>query len=343
MQVDLHVGGQIYGGWNEIEVFRSLEYVTGDYRLTHTERWADQPEARSILPGALCQLKADGQTLINGSVDESLPFYDSTEHQINVGGRDATADLVDCSAIDKQYNGQDLAQIAADIIKPFGIRLIVEADVGAPFDRFDVENETAFEAIERAARQRGVLLMADAHGNLVIGKRSTHLLSDGLELGVNVLSAAGQFSHLDRFSEYNVVGQTVGTDQFFGALAATPDAQSRDPAIKRYRPLTVVAEQQGAGQSLQQRADFERSIRAGRSTRITYAVQGWFMDNGKLWQPNNLVRVVDPFMGRDDKMLLISCRYTLGPTTGTRTDLEVTRPEAFDLIALPDGGAGYPL
>ena len=78
--------------------------------------------------------------------------YDRGAHTIAVRGRDATGDLVDCSAASKPGEWKDarLEEIASALCEPFGIRVTREVDTGAPFARFRIEEgESVFEAIER--------------------------------------------------------------------------------------------------------------------------------------------------------------------------------------------------
>jgi len=337
--VALHVDGQIYGGWESVTVSRSIEQVSGSFDISHTDKWADQRTPRPIKRGAVCRLSIDGVNVISGYVSEIVPTYNSDSHEISVSGDAKTVDLADCSAVDKQYNGQDLTQIATDICKPFGIKVTADTDVGEPFDRFEVESETAFDAIERAARQRGILLISDAQGDLVLTKRSTEKMPVTLELGKNIREASGLFSDRDRYSDYLVAGQTVGTDEFNGTQAATPKAAIKDAGIKRYRPLRIDAEQQGAGESLKKRAQWERNVRAGRGTRITYTVYGWYAGS-KLWEPNRLVRVQDPFFGIDGDLLVSGCTYVIDDQ-GVHCDIELTLPQAFDLLPIPEDGGSF--
>lgn len=339
-EVTLLVGNTEYQGWTDIALTRSIDRVSAEFEVSHTDKWAATKKRRPIRNGERCECRIEGRTVVTGFVDRVRPYYNDTDHAITVGGRSHTADLADCSTVDKQYNGQTLAQIAQSICKPFGIGVHVETEVGAPFDRFSVESETAFGAIERAARQRGVLLIDNGSGELVLTRRGTRRIGADLQLGENIEECSGEISHRDRYSLYTVTGQAVSSDEYNGVQAATPTATVTDPAIQRYRPLRIDAEQQGAGASLKQRAEFERNIRAGRGTMIYYTVQGWYAKGAQLWEPNRLVRVKDDWTGIDRDMLIAECHYSLDDQ-GTRCEIGVTLPEAYDLIAIPEGDGGF--
>lgn len=336
-RAELYVGTEIYGGWKRVSVTRSIEQVANSFDLEVTERWPGQSTSRPIRPGEKCLLKLDGETVITGYVDDSEPTYDRQSHGISVRGRDATGDLVDCSAIHKtgQWTHAPLDRIAADLCAPFKIKVNVETDVGDPFPSFKIEpGETAFECIERAARLKAVLLIADGEGNLVITRAGKTRGETALVEGENILSARGQFSWKDRFSIYTVKGHDkIALDGDAVDSHIAPAASVTDEAITRYRPRIVLADDHGNKTRFCDRAEWEKNVRMGRGLRGSITVQGWMDSAGKLWQPNTLVSVISPLLYLNQaEMLIVGCMYTLDDG-GTRTALSIARREAFDLIS----------
>lgn len=339
--VKLKVDGREYSGWKSLRVGRGIEQIAGTFELSVTERWAGQEQPWPILPGAECVLSINGHDLISGWVDDVVPSYDVTRHGIKVSGRDRTGGLVDCSAIHEsgEWKDRTLLQIAKDLATPFGVTVTAEASVGAPFATASIqEGETAFETIERLARFRGVLLVSNGCGGLVITRTSTERIATGLVQGENILSASATLSHRDRYSRYIVKGQNSGSDFSTPAQNASVSAEATDPAISRYRPLVIVAEDQGDVTKLADRAKWEAGVRAGRSCRATITVQGRSHGDG-LWHPNRLVSVRDDFLRLDGDMLITSVTFILDEK-GSRTELELCRPEAFELQALPEPASG---
>lgn len=336
-RAELSVGTEIYGGWQRVSVTRSIEQVANSFDLEVTERWPGQSTSRPIRPGEKCSLKLDGEIVITGYVDDAEPTYDRQSHGITVRGRDATGDLVDCSAIHKagQWTNVPLDRIASDLCAPFGIKVKVETDIGDPFPSFKIEpGETAFECIERAARLKAVLLIADGEGSLVITRAGKVRGETALVEGVNILSARGTFSWKDRFSIYTVKGHDkIALDGDAVDSHIAPAATVTDEAITRYRPRIVLADDHGNKTRFRDRAEWEKNVRIGRGLRGSITVQGWTDGTGKLWQPNTLVTVTSPLLYLNEaEMLVVGCMYTLDDG-GTRTALSIARREAFDLIS----------
>jgi prophage tail gpP-like protein len=348
--VTLQVNGSSYAGWQTIGITLGIEQIAGTFDLTTTERWPNQPSAWRINPGDACTLSIGSTQVISGYVDDFDPSYDKSSHTIKITGRDKTGDLVDSAAVHKagEWRNASLTRIAKDLCTPFGINVIAQVDVGKPFACFAIwHSETAFECLDRAARMRGVLLLSDGNGNLILGRTGTQRIATPLIKGQNIEAATGHFSWKNRFSQYIVKGQTAmgaGTWDHpaadSSALANEPKhyfqtkASVNDTAITRYRPHVTIA-YQGDGSTYQDRATWERNIRIGKGNRVTYTVTGWEHSTG-LWLPNQLVQIQDDFMGYDGDLLISQVRFTLTEETGTQAAMDLCLPSAFELINLPD-------
>lgn len=335
--LQLIVGGKVHAGWNRIRVHRGLEEIAGVFELGVAERWSATVAPLEVRAQDACSVRVAGKTLITGHVDRAAISYDSGSHAISVAGRDATGDLVDCAAEHSkgEWRNATIAQIARDLCKPFGIAVVVAGDVGAPFVQYALEpGETAFECIERAARQRGVRLLSDGLGSLVVGAEPAQQAGTSLVEGENLLSCEVANDASQRFSRYVVKGQRRGDDDTSGAAAAQVKAAADDTGVTRYRPQLIMVEDQGDIASFQVRAKWEASVRAARALTASIRVQGWSNGAG-IWSPNQLVRLTSP-TARIDRELLVRDVDLVVDSSGTFADLVLTPPEAYSLIPIPD-------
>lgn len=333
--IELLVDGQRHAGWTELEVRLGLGQVADRFTLSLTERWADQSAPRPVKADSACSLSIDGETVLTGYVDEVLPSYDDRSHSIVVSGRSKTADLVDCSDRRRTWSQpRTLEQIARELAKPFGIEVVVEADTGKPLRAPAVEaGQPFYEALSQMARYRGVILIANPKGQLVITKPPRGRLQTALELGKNIRAGSGRFSTRDRFSKVIVQGQQPGDDFINGDASAKPEGVATDSDI-RFRPQVIIADTAVDAASCRQRADSEVRHRRGQGRGITYTVKGWRHRAG-LWQAGYLVPVTDPWMGIDDMRLIESAQLIMD-SSGLRTELRVVPPSSWDLTAEPE-------
>jgi len=342
----LTTDGRRYEGWQAVHVRRGIEQCAGGFELQVSELWPGQDYTRRIDPGAACVVALGGTPVLTGYVDAATMQIDGTRHLVRVMGRDKTADLVDCSAVRSpgQWRGQRIERIAQDLAEPFGIVVRTEVDTGKPLTSFALqEGETVFEAIERAARIRALLLMTDGSGALVLTRAGGTRAPTTLKLGQNILRARAGLDLRDRFSQYIAKGQASGNDFVSGAQVAQMRALASDPGVPRYRPLVVTADTPDAAVGLQQRARWEATVRAARSTRVLLEVQGWrhLGDQGGLWEPNTLVRVEAEPLRLEGDMLIAAVEYSQGEE-GTLCTLELTRPDAFSQLAIAAPSAQDP-
>lgn len=332
----LQIGDQRFEGWTSVQVDRALDSLAGSFSFAMTERWPDQPEKWVIEGGAACGVYLGGDLLMRGWVDEGNYSLSADDHPIDIVGREVTCDLVDCSAIHRSgsWNGQTLEKIAAELASPFGISVAASASPSAAFAKFALQQgESVFEALDRMCRMRGLLPMTSPTGQLRFDRPGRARASYGLEVGVNAITARRRTSTRDRFSQYLIKGQAAGAD--VTGAAARPSATAADVGVTRHRPLLIVNGEQSTQASLDERARWEATVRAGRSEEVLVEVRGWRADNGALFALGEMVRVRAPILGVDDELLVKALRHTDGDQ-GMRTQITLCPKEAFSLLTLPE-------
>lgn len=348
--VILKAAGNAYEGWQKVRINRSLTAMAGTFDLELT--WEFQGDVAAydafidgLLTGSECTVDIGKDRLITGYLDDFIPSYDDETITISVTGRDKTADLVDCSVVQPsgQFKNQTLLQIATIVSAPFGISVINETDVGAAFQRVQVEQgETAGEFLTRLAQQRGVLLTTNGLGQLVITRASKKRGEVALKLGINIKGGRGRFSRKQRFSEY-IVKATGGAGweddqplENVGGIKST----ITDQDVKRYRPLIIVNDEvtTAAGASL--RGQWERQRAISASNTAEYTLTGWRNPNtGNLYQLNRIVPVTDVIMKINKDMLISNILYSEDNDTGRLIVLSVVDPDALNIPAKADKSA----
>lgn len=336
--LELLVNGMNYSGWTDIGVTRAVDAASSAFTVTLTERWEGQngsgaqTEPWPILPGDHCEVRLGGIPMVIGYVDIFRPSFGASDHTINVQGRDKTSDLIDCSAVHKpdEWKNIDLLRLAQILAQPFGVKVSANVEVGEAFTVCKLQQgETAFEAIERYARQRRVLLMPDGAGGLLITRAGTKRAVVGLVQGENILNASGSIDHSQRFQTYLVKGQAAYNPYSEGETEAHIEGGTRDSGVSRYRPLLVVAESGSTNASAQERATWEANSRIGKSATASVTVQGWRQKpGGPLWEPGMLVQVKSSWLRMDGEMIIRQATFERGEG-GTTTKLDIVSPQTF--------------
>ncbi len=365
----LEIAGRAFRDFVGITVTRSLEEIAGSFDLDlydggrvarALQQHQAQEVAEAVRQGQACTIRIDGEAVLIGHIDDAKVSWTGDAMRFAFTGRDRTGDLVDGAAAPggpAEFRGLTLTEIAQRICQPYGITVRADTDVGAAIPVFSLDaSETALSALEKAARQRAVLLVSDGVGGLLLTRGGASRGPAPLQVPGNVQQATATFSWRERFRDYYVKGQTRGaggnraTDSTASELtAATPPAaaatrpavreragivmtgHARDEEVTRHRPTVQLAKTQSGGASVQTQAEWRMRVARAKSEALAYRLLDWRAgDPGKLWRPNELVAVTDPFAGISGDMLVSSVAYRLAEE-GAVTELELVGPEAYDL------------
>lgn len=364
-RVSLTLDGQVFDEWTRVEITRDLSEISGSFflELRDSKRSIDAfpfatlaAYANPLVTGLEAVVAIDGEPVLIGHVEEVAPDAGESQVLVSLDGRDRTGDLVDSAASTEgptEFRHVDLEKIARRAAAPFGLGVRAEVDVGAPFDRytFDV-GETALSAIEKGARQRGVLVTSDGIGNVVLTRSGRQRAPGELHFPGNIVRSGGRFSSRDRHSDYHVKGQAeraAGTRRDRAPLDVRADpvsqdgpeqraeveergvtihAHVRDDEIRRYRPLVAMARTQLRQDGAERQADWMRRTARAKGRKLDYLVKDFRGATGELWRPNQLVFVRDAFQQIEEEMLIAGVVYGYGDR-GVETRLRLTRPEDY--------------
>lgn len=335
--VVLHVNGQLYRGWKSVTIRRSMADLVGEFELNAANPWDGAGNALyPVNEFDACKISIDGETLLDGYVDDVDLSLDPRDHPMSIRGRDKALDLIDCSAIHGagRWSGANLLSIARDLARPFGVSVRAATDVGKPFGAFVIQQgETAYAALERAARMRGVLVMSDGAGGLVITRAAKATPIADLSETDKALSFKSTRSARERFHRYDVKGQAQQAGYGDGEQAAQTRARAFDHGVPRKsRTLVLVAEDMGDGVTFAERARHEAAARRGRGLNLTAVIPSWRAPDGALWQPNHLVTVDCPRMRHHGARLIEAVTFKMDWKEGWSAELTLKPPETWDRL-----------
>ena len=340
--VALTVGGREYTGWKSARVTRGIESIAGTFELEVFDGvgWP-------VRGGDECSVLVAGEVVLTGYVDRRSAAISGTDSRLTVSGRDRAGDLVDCSAdlpSGEIWNVDPLA-FARKVAAPFGVPVALQRGVRAEQSTGKVSidpGESAFDAIDRVCRLAGLLPVSDGRGGLVLTRAGTATATSAIVEGENLLSASVDSDVTGRFARYVVLGQASGGDDFDVEASVTVRAEARDAGVKRSaRRLVVRGEGNLTRAQAKRRAEWEATSRAARGDAYTVTVQGWTQADGSVWPINARVRVACPRLGVDEDLLIFRATYSIDPSMGTVTELQLMRPDAFlPQPVVPDRGGG---
>ena len=347
VDVQLYVRGQIYSGWTQATVTKSLDAIYGEATLSLTrlnEQGPTTVPAISIDDDA--RLTIDGQTRIAGYIKSRDLDINEDGFDLNIVVHDKTSRLFRGSVVNfpAEWKSQTALQIIEAVCKPFGVTVRAEVPVGNPFEKFTAQpGDTAAKVIERVCRHRALMVYADNNGQLVIttAKAATVLASEirfhpenGNALSLT-LSEDIQHRHNEYICHTQSPGSNWGTSEHSKVVG-----RAKDHGISSYCPLMIIADEPGDETAMTKLATTTASINAARSERREYLMPGCKSDDGKLWDINRKIRVIDGIEGLNATRLISKIVFAISDSKADETTLTVIHPDAYELVAEPESKPG---
>ena len=360
-ELELIVNGTAHTDWQDVTVRLSISEIAGSFDVGFTDKGADDAKPFGIREGDAITVRLAGEQVLTGYVDDFNLSEDINGRKLSVSGRSKTADLVDCSCLLRPVVQRPPLEIAKLICEPFGLDVIVDPEVesDAAFNEamplFGVEpGETCFDALTRLMRGRGLLMIANAEGDLeLVRAGATRIQQTVLRYGENLKQRTYRGSQRDRFSQYRIRTQTPGNDKWNKRSASTMIATTDDDEIERYRPMLIVADEAENFSQLEIRGRWERNTRAAKGQSYNGTVRGWthslqrtgglaavdtslgLRPVARTWRPNATVRLIDDPLGIDQYMLVIGVTFQRSLEQGKLTVLELAPPEGYAPLVAP--------
>ena len=189
IDASLIVDGTVYKGWTTLQAVSAIDAIAGEFAIS-----AEQSGDIMIYPGASAVLKLKNQIVCSGYISRAGADLSTTDCGLTLGGADKTVDLAECSAIaepDEWFN-LNLHEIAVKLCSPFKIKVVNQVgDTGETFKSFKIQpGESVFDALDRAAKARAILVTSNETGNLVLTRAGLNGTAESLIYGENILEAA---------------------------------------------------------------------------------------------------------------------------------------------------------
>lgn len=330
--VTVFLNGRAFHSWESVSVTKNLDNVINSFSLDVDNRFSEVSQEWPIKPGTRVAVNIGKERVITGFIDSISVDYAADSRGFSASGRSRSADLVDCSVSGKtEFSSVKFEDVVSQLISPFGMEAFYSV-TPKQVEKFGTKpGESVFTALDRLARIQGFLWVSTRNGNIRLTRAGRARAASEISQDVNLLGGSISFNNAERFSEYKVLGQKPGTDEFNGLLSASPVGTSKDNGIDRFRPLTIIAESPIDDSQAKERAGWEASVRIGQSFLANVTVQGWRQRDGSIWGINQLVRFKSKFFGIDQDLLISSVTHTRSSSSGTLTSMDLVRKDSFQV------------
>lgn len=349
-EVQVILNGQEFTGWKKFSFSNDFEDVTGEASLVISEQPGNPLPARL---GDECLIRVANVPVITGFVKDVSGPHEFTSHDITLGIKDKTDDLLKSTVgPDLQLKAPiDLKQVAEKTIGHMGLNISVIDKVGAaPFKQGEVVSgdisDRGHRLLDSWASKRNVILNTDGAGNLVLNQNqkqlSTYRLYKGPEGSLNnILASTYKNSEEGRSHEYNASGQKSPNDIEFwesrpkndplGAadVMSTNWGKAFDSAIRPELKLHFRGRRSLQGKTPEELAVRTANINRARGLTYKARVQGFTQGlGGRLWWPGYIFEVYDWHWQINHLLFLKAVAFTKDENASI-TELDFTVEDAF--------------
>lgn len=365
-RVTLTAAGRVFDTWTAVSLDRDI----ADLAAGCTLEFYDRRRAEAAFPstalrsmgwqtlkaGMKCSIALDGEEVLRGWIARYQSRIGAGEIACTATILDDAAHLVHCAAAPRgpvEYRNLTVLQFVQRLAEPHGLRVWSDVDLGDAFPLIGLDvADLGLAAIEKLCRQRELICTSDGVGGLVLTRGGTTPAPAPLRFGETMLTLEFTDDWTQRFSDYWVKGQGQGTaaarlDSTASPLGTGPvtpppaattvrpgvvmTGHARDEEITLYRPTVRASKTQSGGATVQQQADWMARVARGKGQEHTVTTADWRAGpERKLWRPNQLALVDDPFNDVLEERLIGAVSYQYGPE-GAMAKLQVVRKGAYDL------------
>jgi len=322
-------GGRVFEGWKNVTIQKNMESIANGFSFEIDDRFAESNSDWLLKPGQWVAISVGSERVVTGYIEKVTAAFDAGSRQYSIEGRSKPGDLVDCSVEGAaEYSGEKIEAIAEKLVKPFGIKIFTSVE-SSVVNTFGIKvGESVFTALNRLARLQGFFWVSTRAGNIRLTRPGRARAFTTLEENVNLLSGSIEIDTTERFSSYEVKGQSAGTNSFNLGNAAHPQGKATDLGITRHRPLCVIAEGPVDAATSQTRAEWESTSRFAKGMSVDVIVQGWRQENGILWGINQIVRLKSKYLGLNTDMLITQVEHSQSES-GTVTNMTLKNKNSF--------------
>lgn len=324
--VSLIVGGVAYTAWTSMSVKYSAQSGEITFQVNAADEAPDLLSSAFLFePGTACELRSNGDLLVNGFITDLEISIDPNDHPLSVSGKSKGCDAHDCSVDHPkhEFEEKDVKQIANEC----GTNVSFTSDVTLEKIKKVRINpgEDCYKAIDKLARARGLILTGQKDGTIKITKAGQNRHSGAIVEGVNMVTGSAKFSDQKRHNKYKVKGQERdGT----GKEKTQVEQEATDSGGRSGRTKVLIMDQNMPKNLAKSAAEQVKKRRQGESVKATVTTQGFRDQGGTIWEAGWVVFVQSVMLHLSDDLAIESVELKQD-NDGSSSTLQLVDPRAL--------------
>lgn len=338
----LRIGGKEFRGWTNLEVTHSMDTFSS-VQITAPFDARNADFRRIFRPFSFQSLEvlADGEPLFTGTLVGVDPGSSSDNSTVALSGYSLPGVLMDsCLPMDRfpaSFHGLKLPAIAKQLLEPFGLSAVFDADAGTAFETVRLEpDQTIFDFLVELARQRGLVLSSTAAGELLFQAPAdagipVARLVDGMP---PVLGVSAEFDPQAYFSHITGIGAPSRLKDTSGARRKDVSPAAKYTVANQWlrgpvRHHNFRAEDTATG-DLPAAVDAKMGRMFANAAKWSVDLATWRDPQGAIWEANTTLTLAAPnaMIYRESEFLIRGVTLTQDSESSTAV-LDLVLPGAF--------------
>ncbi|MBN9453262.1 MAG: hypothetical protein J0I42_15040 [Bosea sp.] len=324
--VTLEVDGLRLRGFQEVNISRSLNDATISFGLRVTNpAWS--ADAFAIRFAKEVVLKAAGETLCRGTVDDFESECEEDKREVRISGKSKGVLAVRHPPVKHKtgrIENKDLLMVAKEFTET-GVEWKSDTKLTpiAMVQRNPLD--TVFDTVERYARAQGVMLTGQPDGSILLTRGSDKRHGGELAEGVRPMT-----KYKIKVSQSKKASPSVVRNQ--RRMGVTPkqlrsEEQVFDPSVGTFRPAIILGETDMDQRQAKNAGEWQRLRQnANGGLSATISVSGWRDPDGTIWEPGRLIFLRIPSERVEQDMRIESLTLTQSLRDGTTAELTLVDP-----------------
>lgn len=299
--VEITIDGVTLKHWQAVRIRRSIDTVSTVEVIAPFDP-DDKTKRRVFRPFSYldASVKIGGGSIFKGTLISVDPMLDNTSNTVSAAFYGLPGVLADCTAPASAYaerNGaiewdnSSFAVILEDVARMFGLKVILQDDAGAPFERVGLgPNVKVMGFLTELAAQRNLVINDTPEGALRVQKA----VVSGAPIANIEAGAAGPIVEVSAmFNPQEYYSHITGIAPVIIGLAGTQYTVKNTRLGDKVRPYTFDS-QDLLDTEIKQSVESKigRMFANAVSYRATAAT--WRDQSGKLWEPNTIIKLKAP-------------------------------------------------
>ena len=285
-EISIKIEGKVFSGWTASNIKRNINTVADAFTFSFPYDPDDLQLREKTRPYTYkkTELFIGGDLYISGQSVKWNPAIRTNATIKTIDSRTKAGHTIECMAQKTalEFNNQTLAEIATEVMKPYGDNLkplFFDGDSDIfPKVRKEI-TDTDFSFLSGLASQKGFMITSSDDGSMAfiranVSGKPVFRFIEGTTAFEHI---SASYDGTKRHSSYQAVTESAGEPG--------PSSSLDDPSIPVYRPFVFSADDLEAG-NLETALQWRRSKALADSTSISVTVTGWRNENNQLWMEN---------------------------------------------------------